>query len=643
MNSYMRYKTPIAWAAFWLCALAVPVQAQSVASMKTTVQKALAGNPEVAARYHALMAASDGVAVAKGARLPRVDLSGDIGHESKSYTTGPNNNLNRAGLNLAVSQVLWDGLGTRHEIARNSHERVSRYFDLLETTEQTALEAARALYDVQRFRGLVALAEENYVQHRNAAEKIKTRVKAGVGRGVDLEQALARLALAESNLTAELANLHDVSARYQRIVGEPPEDGREALATLSDDIPAETVDGLRLALSRSHAVSASVESLRAAQAAVRTRQSAMQPRVEGRLRGGVGRNLDGVATQRSDATAEVVMNWTLFDGNADQARVRQQTNLVNQAADLRDKTCRDARQTTLIAYNDVQKLSDQIGMLERNTQAIERAREAYRQQFDIGQRSLLDVLNAENEAYTAQRAVLNAKFDHAVAYARTQAALSQLNTRLGIARATQAEPDADWNAGTDGALRCPSQIIATTNADLQALARRRLNATPAATAAPTPEPVVLAAVLPQPAATPMPMATPAANVTTTTPAAPTPSFNPAPAAPALAEFPPSLVQQWANAWQTKSFSRYAAFYQPGFKGAEGSDKAWAEKRQRALGKPGVIGVKVSDVAVSMLPDGKVETRFKQDYTSSNYKDSSDKVLTWQRLDGQWLIVAESNR
>ena len=45
----------------------------------------------------------------------------------------------------------------------------------------------------------------------------------------------------------------------------------------------------------------------------------------------------------------------------------------------------------------------------------------------------------------------------------------------------------------------------------------------------------------------------------------------------------------------------------------------------------------------MLPDGKVETRFKQDYSSSNYKDSSDKVLTWQRLDGQWLIVAESNR
>lgn len=628
MSSYTRYINPIAAAVLWACALASPVQAQSVDALKSTVQKALAGNPEVAARYHALMAASDGVSAAQGARLPKVEMYGDIGHDRRTYTTGPNAGINRAGLNLALSQVLWDGLGTKFEIERNSHERFSRYFELLDSTEQTALEAARALFDVQRYRGLVALAEENYLQHRAASEKIKSRVKAGVGRGVDLEQALARLALAEANLTSELSNLHDVSARYQRIVGEPPPEGTEAPAMLMDDLPAEPVDVLRNALARSHAISASVESLRAAQSAVRTRQAATQPKVEARMRGGVGRNMDGVVYQRSEATAEVVMNWTLFDGGADQARVRQQTNLLNQAADLRDKTCRDARQTTLIAVNDVHKLADQIGMLERNTQAIERAREAYRQQFDIGQRSLLDLLNAENEAYTAQRAVLNAKFDHAVAYARTQAALSQLNTKLGIARTTRAEPGTDWNMGSETALRCPAQVIQTTNADLQSLVRRRASqSTVAAAAAPASAPVTVAPVAPPAVVVPSPITTPVA----------------APAAPALPEFSPSLVSQWANAWSTKSFARYSAFYAPGFKGTDANAAAWQAKRKRALAKPGAIGVKVGEVKLNMLPDGQVETRFRQDYTSSNHKDSVDKVLTWKRIDGQWLIVSESNR
>jgi adhesin transport system outer membrane protein len=56
--------------------------------------------------------------------------------------------------------------------------------------------------------------------------------------------------------------------------------------------------------------------------------------------------------------------------------------------------------------------------------AIEKARDAYRQQFDIGQRSLLDLLNAENELYTAKRSYANAETDLQLAYARTQAALS---------------------------------------------------------------------------------------------------------------------------------------------------------------------------------------------------------------------------
>ena len=73
-----------------------------------------------------------------------------------------------------------------------------------------------------RFRRLVQLAEDNYVQHRYAFVQIQSRFKAGVGRGVDLEQAGARVALAESNLSTEVANLHDVAARYQRIVGEAP-------------------------------------------------------------------------------------------------------------------------------------------------------------------------------------------------------------------------------------------------------------------------------------------------------------------------------------------------------------------------------------------------------------------------------------
>ena len=151
-------------------------------------------------------------------------------------------------------------------------------------------------------------------------------------------------------------------------------------------------------------------------------EDALVRNVEARLAGASGRNVDGIEDQKRNGSAHIVLNWNLYNGGADTARVNQQKNLLNQAADVRDRVCRDTRQVAAIAYNDTRKLTEQLVYLERNTLAIEKARDAYRQQFDIGQRSLLDLLNAENELYTAKRSYANAESDLQLAYARTQAA-----------------------------------------------------------------------------------------------------------------------------------------------------------------------------------------------------------------------------
>jgi adhesin transport system outer membrane protein len=498
----MRFK-PMARTTTLLTALAAAcsgVAAQPADPMREAVAKALAQNPEVSARLNAYRAASEAVTVGRAGWLPRLDLNADVGQDRDRITsrTPENQTLNRTGASLQLSQVLWDGMGTRSEVGRLGHERLARYFELLDTSEQTALEAARAHLDVLRFRRLVVLAEDNYVQHRYAYVQIQKRVSAGVSPLVDLEQANARLALAESNLTTELANLHDVAARYQRIVGEAPPATLPAPTPLTAGVPADGNAAITTAVQRSAAVSASIEGLRAARASATLRDGSYQPRVEARLRAGGGRNYESVLDRTRAATAEIVLNWNLYNGGADQARVRQAASVVTQAADLRDKACRDARQTTAIAFNDTRKLTEQIVLLERNTLSIEKARDAYRQQFDVNrQRSLLDLLNAENEVYTARRSLANAQFDLNVAYVRTHAAMSQLTSQLGLARAETLQEATDWAAGEDGAARCALvalSVPATPRRDLDSRAQELVDrapplppaAAPAPPAAPTP-------------------------------------------------------------------------------------------------------------------------------------------------------------
>ncbi|MBX3623630.1 MAG: TolC family outer membrane protein [Rhizobacter sp.] len=630
----MHFKTRALTLALTL-AFAASASAQSNEALKAAAQQAINTNPDVTARFNAYRAAADAVDGARGGYFPRLDLSASAGRDRDRIDsrTPQSQSISRSGASLTLSQLLWDGLATQNEVGRLGHEKLARYFELLDATEQTALEAARAYYDVLRYRRLVQLAEDSYVQHKSAFNQIQSRFKAGVGRGVDLEQAGARLALAESNLATELSNLHDVSARYQRVVGVAPPKAMPLPVPLKDGVPASANEASVEAARRSPAVSASIETLRATKELLNARESAYQPKLEARLRSGTGKNFDGVRDQRSDSSAEIVLNWNLFNGGSDRARVRQQANLVNQAADQRDKACRDARQVLAIAYNDTKKLADQLIYLDRNTLAIEKARDAYRQQFDIGQRSLLDLLNSENELYTARRSYANAEFDLGIAYARVQAALNRLNTQLGLRSDREApEGSENWSAGDEGPGRCPLEAIEIQPLNLDELNRRAASLTPG---------TVL------PSTTVGSVATPSVRTESAAPLKASANTLPSEPTAASVNGPTALsvrrLNEWAAAWEAKDVDRYLAFYAPDFRSELGDAESWKNQRRRLVTRKGEINIKLEEVLARELAPDRVETQFKQSYRSEGFKDVMQKSLIWQQIGGQWLIVKESNR
>jgi outer membrane protein, adhesin transport system len=516
MHATMRM-TLLAAAALWYCGAGAQTAAvPAVDAVRNAAQKAIAANPEVAQRLNALRGSNAAVDVARGGLRPRVDVEASAGRTQDRITTRnpEGDSLSRAGVALSVNQVLWDANLIRSDIERAGHEQRARWFEFLDVTEITALEAVRAHHDVTRQRTLVALAEDNYVQHKYAFTQIESRTRAGVGRGVDLEQAKARLALAESNLTTEVANLHDVTARYARIVGELPPQRVAKAAPSTAGLPASAGEAGTLAVQNSAAISAAIENLRGARSTTKGREGQMwQPRVEGRVRAGTGRNFDGVPDQKRDISAEVVLNWNLYNGGSDQARVRQAVDNVNQASDIRDKTCRDTRQQAAIAFNDTRKFAETLMALDRNVLAIEKARDAYRQQFDIGQRSLLDLLNAENEVFTARRAYANAEHDLLIAQARTLAWSQRLTSQLGLKRMeAQGLEVTNFAAGEDVPSRCPSLMYepmdAVARTELDRRAAQLVQNAPQPPAAPASAPAVAPTPTPAPNAAPVPRAPP---------------------------------------------------------------------------------------------------------------------------------------
>lgn len=439
--------------------LPVVAAAQLPESLVDAARKAVVSNPEVQARWSAFQAAAAERDAARAGYLPRVDLLAGVGHEWRREPGASTERYSRSGAEVSLNQMVYDGFYTRSQVSRLGYARLTRYYELLDASEGAALEAVRAYADVLRYRHLVELAKANYVEHKLVHDQIVERTVAGVGRRVDLEQAAGRLALAESNLLTEVSNLHDVSARYLRIVGEAPQTFLHALPEVisSELIPPTVTEALGGAFAASPALNAAFENVRAGQAEVVARRAANHPRLDLRARQSIDRNLDGVDGRTREGVVELVLSYNLFRGGGDQARIRQAAEELNVARDLREKVCRDLRQTLTIAYNDVQRLQEQMRYLDQHQLSIEKAREAYRDQFDIGQRTLLDLLDTENEYFQARRAYVNARYDERIAQARSLAGMGRLMQALEVTREglpTLEELGQD-RVGMDPAQLCP--------------------------------------------------------------------------------------------------------------------------------------------------------------------------------------------
>ncbi len=454
-----------------LSVLACSAMAGPALTIRDAAQKAIMTSPEVEARWHAFRAATEEQGSARAGFMPRVDLSAGVGQERLNSPSFSGSSYTRSNSTLSLTQMLYDGHATKSDIERLGYTRLVRYYEVLDAAEATALEVLRAYVDVQRYRELVTQARDNYAQHKVLYDQVKQRAESGVGRRVDLELAGGRLALAESNLLTEAANLHDVSARYQRLIGELPGESLAAVEFNTAGLSEKLADTLQKAYSGNPGLNAATEGIRTAQADLRNRDAAMKPRVDFRLRDERGRNIDGVLGSRDSQVAELLFNFNLYRGGADLASQRQFSARLNQARDLRDKSCRDLRQTLSIAHNDIARLNEQLTYLNDHRNAIAKARVAYRQQFDVGQRTLLDLLDIQNEYFQSHRSFTSANFDLHIARARTLSGMGRLLTALQISRddmpmADEAAPD---RAGSDPASVCPPEGPEMLHFDKQAI------------------------------------------------------------------------------------------------------------------------------------------------------------------------------
>lgn len=395
------------------------------------IEQALRTDPELAASTKRRLATDEEVLQARAGLLPRVDLNLAVGRQQLDSPTTRVLGLgdvtgSRRIAGISLNQPLYDG-GTRAEIRRQQARVEGAQERVLATRDDVAARTAAVYLEVLRRRESVDIATANVDAHRRLLDTIRSRTESGVGRRADQDLADGRLALAQANLLQERNALRDAEAQYLRVVGEPAgalERPRRLPEPASEAAAREQAQRGNPAL---RAVRADVEAARA------QADGALAPR-QPRLELEVARNHDRLTVlgPTDDTSALLRLRYNLYRGGADEARVRQTRLLADEALDQVERARRQLDEQISQAYTDLVLGQERNEALRRHVAASAATREAYVAQFSIGQRSLLDLLNAENEFFNARLNVLTGELLELNALYRLQAVTGNLLSTLGI-------------------------------------------------------------------------------------------------------------------------------------------------------------------------------------------------------------------
>lgn len=373
---------------------------------------------------------------AKAGWGPSVDAVGRAGFSQLSDTTTRPLNADTdmygsSRIGLTLTQPLWDGFATRSRVRTGEATVDSMTYRVLDNATSFALDALIAHVDLLRRREILELAKANVAQHETILASEQERVRVGAATSAEVSQTQGRLARAMGTLTDAEASLREGEAAYIRLTGKPVPDALEEVnvpLSLYPDYDAT----MQVAQKNNPKLKAYMADIRASRGEKELAASTYHPNINLEVgpsyadRGGPGNQWE------SGFDAMLVMRWNLFNSGADKAGVK--------AAEAR------TRMSTETMYNFVDELAleientwtrylaakDQRKYYEEAISYNTATRDAYLAQFELGERSLLDVLDSENELFNSSTQYATANGNVVVGAYRLYALTGMLLPELGI-------------------------------------------------------------------------------------------------------------------------------------------------------------------------------------------------------------------
>ncbi|MGD8112140.1 TolC family outer membrane protein [Vibrio sp. TRT 17S01] len=418
-----------------LVALCLPAYSQT---LEQAVAYTINSNPEIRASYNEFISKRYDADASTGAYLPKVDLDAGIGYEAIDPVNGSDTELTRKEATLSLTQLIWDGSATLNDMDRTAADAESVRYQLLADAQDIALQVTKIYLDATKAYEVLSLSESNLAVHKEIFKDIKRRVDSGLGSTADLSQVEARLAKAHGNLLAAQNNLFDVHTQFKRIVGQAPQ-GLIFPRADQNAIPYSVDDALTLAFERHPVIKISHADVDSARFQYDQSKGVNYPTLSIEAAQTWRDDATGIEGRSDELTAMLRMRYNLYNGGSDADRSKSAAYQLNKAKDFRDRTFRSVEEGLRLSWSALDLTHQQKEFLADHVDSASETVIAYEKQYKLGKRTLLDLLNTENELFEARKGYLDAKYDEQYAKYRV------MNATGGLLDALLVDTPENWS------------------------------------------------------------------------------------------------------------------------------------------------------------------------------------------------------
>lgn len=382
-------------------------------TLQEGVSEVLSTNPIVQERLHNYKATLEDLRITESQYLPSLDYSGNFGKDKiDSLATGPNSRtLYNYEHSLQLTQNLFNGFGTLYEADYQKARILAAANHYIENANDVAYSFINQYVAVLKARDTLVVAKESVTFHQEVFTKVKKLFDSGSTTRSEFEKIDTSLSLAQSNYIVAQNNLEDALFNLERVLGRYVKAEELTVAPFVGVLPASENEMKDFAKEHNPSVLVSHYNIKSAEAQRHAAYKNYYPKIDAYARKSWAEDISGTLGKDERSIIGIKISYNLYRGGADEAQIAKSLTQISREQETKRDVIRKLDEQGRLAWSAKTYITQQLDFLQKYAKTSAKTLELYQQEYDLGRRTLLDLLVAQNDFVAARSQVIKAQND----------------------------------------------------------------------------------------------------------------------------------------------------------------------------------------------------------------------------------------